>query len=215
MTYYQPNWNAMDPIVRGAEGRATRSTSLSNQMNRGFLGWLTDLRDQFRNRFGPQAQSQAQQATMWANRNPIRPMPGMTRQLSPTSASGGPAPTSYAHDLPYQPSAASEEGGPAYVPPEPAPVTPAPDASGATQWRDVLSANQGNWDRATRAWNDLQYGMASTAVPNTAFRRPTSGMGRIIGWNWGQPIFAPTPRRPAVPLLIAPDRSRIGKSLIR
>lgn len=62
-------------------------------------------------------------------------------------------------------------------------VTPSPDESGATQWADVLAANQGNPAMATRAWNSLQ---ARTA----GYADPGPGAPRIIGWNWGQPLYA-------------------------
>jgi hypothetical protein len=48
------------------------------------------------------------------------------------------------------------------------------------------------------AWNSEQYSAASAAVPGMGVQRPPPGSGRIIGWNWGQPIYAgqPQPRNP-------------------
>lgn len=63
------------------------------------------------------------------------------------------------------------------------PVIPAPRNDGSTHWQDVLAANNGDERLATRAWNRIQ-------AQASGFSMPRGEVGRIIGWNWGEPIYA-------------------------
>ena len=59
------------------------------------------------------------------------------------------------------------------------------EQAGSKQFR----SSQGGGVNPTQAWNMDQMAAAQAASPGMTFQEPNAGFGRIVGWNWGQPIY--------------------------